>query len=107
MTNLGGVMPTSLAGTYQVTLTLKKADSGLATGLTKIITVTATMASLASKNYLLSQRPANDTAIPIVAGGSTVAYKFKGQLFIESGPSTINFASKKISVFSTKVDTFS
>lgn len=40
VTDLGGLTPSSTGGSYNVTLTVRAADSGLATDLTKVITVT-------------------------------------------------------------------
>lgn len=60
--------------------------------------------AIQTKKYILVQSPKDETAILVTEEGKVVRYKFKGTLFIESAPSTLDFGIKSVGIFSTKVD---
>ncbi|EOL50536.1 L-type lectin-domain containing protein [Enterococcus caccae] len=59
--------------------------------LTKEVVVQKAVQGIKEKQYELTESPSAESSIPIEIDGVSVYYKFKGKLFIESFPSSLNF----------------
>lgn len=60
--------------------------------------------SILAENYQLVQKPESETQVPVLSEESTVQYKFKGMLFIQSSPNFLNFGRKTLGIPFIKVE---
>ncbi|MEI5993621.1 hypothetical protein [Candidatus Enterococcus mansonii] len=72
--------------------------------LTKEEEVQKAVTSILDKNYQIDKRPENEESIPVQSEESTVQYKFKGKLFIQSSPTFLNFGRKSLGLPFIKVE---
>ena len=64
--------------------------------LTKEEKVQEAIQSIVKQNYVIDQKPENETAIPIKLEESSIKYMFKGKLFVQSFPKYLNFGRKSL-----------
>ncbi|MEI5994476.1 pectate lyase-like adhesive domain-containing protein [Candidatus Enterococcus mansonii] len=77
---------------------------GTTIDLTKEQVIIGAIDNVLAQHYLLDKRPENETQLLIPVNGTTVQYTFKGMLFIESSPETLDFGVKNVGIFATKVE---
>ncbi|OJG51482.1 hypothetical protein RV06_GL001623 [Enterococcus haemoperoxidus] len=71
-----------------------RGDAGTTIDLTKEATIQVVISSLVGKHFELVKAPNNESAISIDKEEKTVQYQFKGTLFVDSFPKTLNFGDK-------------
>lgn len=77
---------------------------GSTVDLTKQEAVSEAITAVLGKHYQLTQRPSNETAVPVVAGDSTVQYVFNGTLSIVTAPELLDFGSIEYKAQKERVD---
>lgn len=77
---------------------------GTTINLTEEAEVQQALQSIQAENYQLVKKPESETKVPVLSEESTVQYKFKGMLFIQSSPNFLNFGRKTLGIPFIKVE---
>lgn len=85
--------PITLEGLIGATIDLTEEDE-----------VQAAIAGILAEKYQLTQKPEDETAVPVQAAESTVTYHFKGTLQIQSSPNFLNFGRKSLGIPFIKIE---